>query len=185
MVEAVNDINNHLMQTQLNLTGLFPYEGELPPPFVSNSGDDGFKTLTVDQYLRFRVSDQIDYYERNTQKLGNKLKKLYRGIYIFGGVGTLPAAIGLELWVALTTSLAGVYTTYMESQQIESIVIMYNQSAASLMEIKSGWEVLPLEERRKQDNVMVLLKRTEDILLSEHRQWLRQMDDRTKAGDGR
>jgi hypothetical protein len=177
LVAKVNEINNHLMETELNASGLAPYKGVLPPLYAASEEDDGFTPLSADKYLEWRVVDQINYYQSKTQKLSKQLEKLYWGIYIFGGLGTLLASVGLELWVALTTSLVGVFTTYMEYQQIENIVIMYNQSSTSLQELKSGWDVLPLKDRRNPEKIIFMVAKAEEILLSEHQQWLKNMED--------
>ncbi|MCP5047985.1 MAG: DUF4231 domain-containing protein [bacterium] len=177
MVERINAINNRLMKTDLNSTGLATYEGELPPPYSTDPEDEGFNPLTPEEYLKFRLEDQLNYYQRKAVQLNRKLKVLYWSIYIFGGIGTFLAAIGLELWVALTTSLVGVFTTYMEYQQIENNITLYNQSTASLSDIKSSWNVLSESEKENREMVTLLVGKTEEVLLSEHSQWLQQMED--------
>lgn len=177
LVEKINNIHNHLMDTELNRRGLTPYKGSTPPPYGTAPGDDGFKPLSPAEYLKYRLEDQLNFYQGKTNGFEKKLKRLHWLIYIFGGLGTFLAAIGLELWVALTTALAGTFTTHLEYQQVENTLMLYNQSAASLSQIKSRWDVLPPREKNKPENVFNLLEKTEDVLLAEHKRWVQQMED--------
>ncbi len=175
LAEKINNINNNLMQTELKATGLTPYEGPIPPKNAASPDDDGFKALTPDDYVKYRVVDQLNYYQSRSKVLGKQLSRLNWYIYIFGGLGTLLAAVGLELWVALTTSIVGVFTTYMEYQQIENTLIIYNRAATSLSGIKARWDAL--SPVKKDKNILKLLQDSEDTLLAEHSQWIRQMEE--------
>lgn len=177
IVEKINNINNRLMQTELNSTALTPYEGEIPPEYATGPDDDGFKSLCPKDYLKCRIEHQLNYYQNKTKKLETQLKRLNWLIYIFGGLGTFLAAIGLELWVALTTALIGVFTTYLEYRQVENTLMLYNQGATSLSEIKSGWDVLYPHEKKKKENILNLLENTEGVLLTEHSKWIQQMEE--------
>lgn len=177
LVERINGLHNRLMQSELNRTGLSPYAGQIPPLYGTAGDDDGFKPLRPEDYLKYRLVDQLNYYQKKTTAHEKQLKRLHWLIYIFGGLGTLLASIGFELWVALTTALVGVFTTYMEYQQVENTLMLYNQTAASLSEINSRWDVLPPHEKNKRENILPLLESTEDVLLSEHHKWIQQMEE--------
>jgi len=63
-------------------------------------------------------------------------------VYIVGGVGTLLAAFGHELWIALTTAIVTAVTSYLGNQQVESIVVKYSQAAVDLGNVKAWWAAL-------------------------------------------
>lgn len=177
LVAKVNQLSAHLMQTEVNSEGLAEYTGTVPPQYSTAQGDDGFGPLTIEDYMKFRLTDQANYYLTKTRKLSKKQNKLYWAIIIFGGLGTLLAAVGLELWVAMTASLVGVYTTYMEYQQIDNTIVLQNQTMASLSEIRSGWEVLPADAKTKPERILGLVDKSENVLMAEHSKWLQQMED--------
>jgi hypothetical protein len=178
LVDKITKISSQIMQTEINLTALQPYAGPIPPKMYGASGsDDGFSFLTPESYIEMRLDDQLNYYSLKIVKLEKKLKFFQWLIYIMGGAGTLVAAIGFELWVALTTSLAGVFASYLEYQQVENSLIIYNQAAASLSNIKTWWRALPNKKKREPENVEKLVENTEKILQNEMSGWVQQMQD--------
>jgi hypothetical protein len=104
------------------------------------------------------------------------LTRLQWLIYIIGGLGTFLAAVGLQLWVALTTTLIGVLTTFLEYRQIENTLMKYNQAATNLDNIKAWWMALSPGEQQKPDNIDKLVGSTETILQSELTGWVQQME---------
>jgi hypothetical protein len=94
-----------------------------------------------------------------------------------GGVGTFLAAIGLELWIAVTTALAGAFATYLEAMQLENSVMLYNQAATDLAAIKAWWLALPPDEQLRQDTIDRLVTRAERIMQAELTGWVQQMQD--------
>ncbi|MDN3515436.1 MAG: DUF4231 domain-containing protein [Candidatus Brocadia sp.] len=169
--------SRQLMQTNVNVSALRPYKGHIPPKYAAAEPDDGFSFLTPDQYIALRLDDQLGYYNKKTVKLERQFKFLQWAILIVGGVGTFLAAIHLELWVALTTSLATAFTTYFGYQQVENTLIQYNQAATNLSNIKSWWMSLSPEEQANQKNIGLLVDNTEKVLESELSGWVQHMQD--------
>ncbi|MCK4761728.1 MAG: DUF4231 domain-containing protein [Candidatus Aminicenantes bacterium] len=173
---AIIDINDRLMKTDVNQTALRPYKGEIPPSTYGVAEDsDVFSQLTPAQYLTVRLDDQLTFYKKKTESLEKKLKFFHALIYIFGGLGTFLAAVGLEIWVAVTTSFAGIYTTLLEYKQIENNLMIYNQAASSLSNLKTWWLALP-EEKKKEEQVRTLVDGVEKILHSEQSRWIGNME---------
>jgi hypothetical protein len=178
LARRMEDTSRRLMQTDVNLSALYPYSGPIPPQMYGAAAeDDGFSFLTPDRYLAVRLGDQLSYYRSKTKKLDKQLKLLHWLIYIFGGLGTLLAAAGLELWVALTTSLVGTFTTFLEYQQVENTLMKYNQAATDLANIETWWTSLTAEEKGDQKNIDQLVGLTEKILESELTGWVQQMEN--------
>ncbi len=177
LAEKLQEISRQLMQTEVNLSALRPYTGKLPPLYSTADKDDGLGNLTPDQYLMFRVEEQYRYYSKKTNMLEKKLHKLQWVVYIIGGVGTLLAALGLELWIALTGALVAAVTTYLEYQQIENALLKYNQAASELDNIRCWWLALSAKEQERQENIDVLVRQTERTLQSEFSGWMQDMQD--------
>lgn len=177
LANKMQTITRQLMQTEVNLSSLEAYEGPIPPLYSIASGDDGMSNLNPEQYLVARVEDQLNYYKQRTRALEKRLKRLQWLIYIIGGVSTLLAALGLELWIALTTALVTAISTYMEYQQIETTLVKYNQAANDLANVRSWWVALSAAEQEKQSDIDMLVRQTERILHSEFSGWVQEMQD--------
>lgn len=170
-------ISRKLMQTEVNVAALKKYDGPIPPKYGAAEGDDGLSFLTPDRYLKYRLEDQLNYYQAKTLKLEKKMKQLQWLIYIFGGVGTLLVAIGQEIWIAFTTTLVTALTTYLEYRQLETTVMRYNQTAAELTSLRSWWIALTAEEQADPTNISKLVDQTETTIHSEHAAWVQEMQD--------
>jgi len=178
LARKVKSISRQLMETEVNVSALRPYEGPIPPEmYGAAADDDGFNFLAPDRYITIRISDQLNYYEKRTNQLEKKLKWCQWAILIFGGVGTLLAAIGLELWIALTTALAVAFTTFLEYQQVENTLVKYNQAATGLANVQGWWMALSAEEQADQRNVDKLVEYTEKTIEGELTGWVQQMQD--------
>jgi hypothetical protein len=178
LARNIEMVNRHLMQTEVNQSALRPYRDRIPPRmYGAAEADDGFTPLTPEEYLKVRLGDQLNYYRGKTNKIDRQIK-IYRWlIYVFGGVGTFLAAIGFELWIALTTALAGTLITYLEYRQLETTLVTYNQAAANLLGVQNWWNSLPQVEKEDQENIDKLVFHTERILESELTGWVQYMQD--------
>ncbi|MDM8547474.1 SLATT domain-containing protein [Candidatus Venteria ishoeyi] len=170
-------ISDQLMQSEVNLSALHPSPNNIPPRNSIAEADDGYSPLSPEQYLSYRLENQLNYYVGKTVKLEKKLYRLQIWIYIFGGIGTLLAAVGLELWIALTSSLVAALGTYLSYQQIETTLLKYNKAASELDNIRSWWTALPSAEQEKQANINLMVGQSERTLHSEFSGWVQEMQD--------
>ena len=178
LVEKLKIIRQKLMQTEVNLDAFDPYEGPIPPKMYGAAAeDDGFSPLTPEDYINIRLGDQLSYYQHKTNDLKKELIRWQWLIYIFGGIGTLLAALGWELWIALTTALVGAFMTVVQYKQIENSLIQYNQTAADLANLKLWWTALSDEDKDKSENKIKLVENTEKILEKELTGWIQTMED--------
>lgn len=174
----ISYISNQLMRTDASLHGFQEYKGPIPPKMDGAAGDDdGYSILSADQYIKIRIRDQLTYYQRKAAKLENQLKNLQWLILIIGGVGTLLAAVGLQLWIALTTTLAGMLLTFLEYRQVENTVIKYNQTTTEISNINAWWMSLTSYQRSDPANIDRLVQQTEDTIHTELGGWTKQMQD--------
>jgi hypothetical protein len=178
LYRKLKTISSKLMQTEVNLSALRPYNGQIPPPMYGvAASDDGFSPLTPDRYIDVRLGDQLSYYRLKTNKLERQLKLLQWLVYIFGGLGTLLAAVGFELWIALTTAIVGSIATFLEYKQVENSLMVYNQTATDLANLQVWWTTLPNESREEPGNFEKLVDNTEKILERELKGWVQEMQD--------
>jgi len=87
------------------------------------------------------------------------------------------AAIGLEIWIAVTVALAGALSSFLELKQVEATLLAYNQAATDLEGIRIWWHALPREDRTKQENKEKLVMNTETVLQTELAGWVQEMRD--------
>ena len=162
----------------MNRSALLPYEGTIPPRMYGAAlGDDGFSPLTPDQYIKIRLGDQLSYYQGKTVQLEGTLKVMQWSIYGLGGIGTLLAAVGFQLWIALTTTIVGVITVFLEYRQTENTLVQYNQTAADLANLKSWWAALSDQQQQDPANYDKLVEFTEAILHAEMAGWTQRMEN--------
>jgi hypothetical protein len=178
LAQRLEQINEQLLQTEVNLTALSP-SGELFPFQFTGfpTGPDGYYFLSPEFYLTLRLDDQLDYYRSKAVSLGKNLKWLNRFIYIFGGLGTLLAAVNQEIWVAATTAMVTAFTAYLGLMQVERNLKAYNQTAAALEDVKLKWIALSSTEKKDPLRFDNLVEETETILLGEHSAWVEQMQE--------
>jgi hypothetical protein len=180
LARKVKRVGERLMKTQVNRSGLTPYEGKLPPQYGAARDDDGFSDLEPEKYLAWRLEDQLNWYQKKALVLDKQLQRLQWLIYILGGVGTFLAAVGLEIWIAVTIALVGALTTFLEFKRVETTLTAYNQAATDLDSIHTWWHALPDEDKKdekKQENFEKLVKNTEAVIQSEHAGWVQEMRD--------
>jgi hypothetical protein len=189
LAHKLETISRNLMRTEVNLSALELYHGPIPPEMYGAAvEDDGLSPLDAQTYLDIRLGDQLSYYRLKTVKLEKQLKRLQWSIFIFGGLGTFLAAIGWEIWIAMTTTIIGALTTFLEYRQNEKTLMIYNQAATDLANIKIWWIALSNEEKGKIDNHQKLVDNTEKVLQGEMAGWVQQMENalaelRAKQGD--
>lgn len=177
LAERVGTISSSVMKTDVNLAAINPYLGPLPPPDSVAEGDDGFSLLKPEHYIRWRLRDQADWYKGKTVTLEKRMRRLRWAGLLFGGVGTFLAAVGLELWIAVTTAIVAAVTTHLEYMQIESTLLHYNQAAADLETIRRWWTALPDADRLQSRNVDRLVEQSERVMRSESSGWVQDMHD--------
>ena len=177
LTQIVGKIARRISQTEVNELALKQYDGSIPPPYAAAAMDDGMSVLTPDAYVAARLDDQLAYFESKTVKLEKQLRWRQWIIYIIGGVGTLLAALGLQIWIAVTTAFATALAAHLEHFQIESSLVKYNQSASDLLTVKSWWRSLSEADRVKPANRELLIDSTERILENELTGWVQRMQD--------
>jgi SMODS and SLOG-associating 2TM effector domain 1/Protein of unknown function (DUF4231) len=148
----IRDITGNLVQTEVNRTSLPKVHQNAASKEPMQGGKDSavdqarimerVKFLNPEEYLRDRVDDQIEYFVDKTYRLSRQLKRLQIFIVVAGGLGTFLAAIGGEVWVALTTAVATALTNKLEIEQVENSLVQYNMALTNLRNVESWWKGL-------------------------------------------
>ena len=176
--ERLEPISRRLMGTDVNHGALVPYSGSLPPGMEgARKADDGISFLSPESYIELRLEDQLAYFSIKAPKLAQTTQRMQVAILVAGGVGTLLAAFGVELWIALTTALATSLTSWAATSQSEETLVRYNQSAADLANVKQWWTKLSPAARRNPKNIDQLVEVTEKVLETELSGWVQRMEN--------
>jgi hypothetical protein len=177
LARKVKTIGGQLMKTEANQGSLRPYTGGLPPYYEGQEGDDGFSDLEPEEYLSWRLEDQLRWYRGRSERFHRQLRTIVWATLALGGLGTFLAALGHEVWVAVTVSLASALTGLLTLRQTRTTLIAYNQAATDLEGIRIWWHALPDQEKAKKGNVEKLVESAEEVLQTELAGWVQEMVD--------
>jgi hypothetical protein len=166
LAAKLKDISTALAQSEVNRSSV---------PAVVKNDPARLTFLSLDDYLKQRIDDQIGYFVAKTASLSKRLKTVQVWIYIAGGVGTALAAFHGDVWVALTTAVAATFTTRLEMDQVENSLVQYNQALTGLRNIASWWKALSQWEKGRRRNIDLLVEQTETTLEGELGGWVQQM----------
>lgn len=175
LAKRLKVISRRLMETSVNQTDLQAYKGDLPPRSGTPEEDNGFDDMTAEQYLKWRLENQFNYYQKKVARLGKELRRFQALIILLGGVGALLAAVNLNVWLAVSNALAVAFASYLEFKRIEATIVSCNLSAADLYDIRIWWHALSPETRRQRASVETLVSGTEAVLQTENAGWLQEM----------
>jgi hypothetical protein len=173
--KRVNHIAHKLTRSEIGHSVFKPYNGEFPPRV--DQDEDVLGMLTTDGYLNARLREPIAWYKRKAKKLGTEYKVFQFFIYLVGGVGTVIAALGQHLWVALTASLAVVFTAYLAYRSTEGTLILYNRTATLLTNVETWWASLTPKQKESTTYVDLFVNMTEDTLKNERIGWTQHMEN--------
>jgi hypothetical protein len=178
LAEHIVTITQRLMRTEVN-TGSLQYKGPVPPADTAPDSDDyGPSFLTSERYLQVRLEHQLSYYEGRVAKYERQRSELQWLIFIVGGLGTLLAALGAQLWIALTTATVTALSAWVGDLRLDLTLVKFNQTAAALSDLRVWWRTLSPDEKAKPDNHEALVNQTEQILENERSDWVMQMDEK-------
>ncbi|MCQ3980492.1 MAG: hypothetical protein DPW09_44345, partial [Anaerolineae bacterium] len=157
---------------------LKPYTGVIPPDYSPGdpNSDSGFSNLLANEYIHFRLDNQLNYHANKIVRLQTDRTRLQIAIFIFGGVGTFLAALGgsFSIWVALTTSIAAAFTAWLELRRLDSTINNYSQLILELKIIRDHWFSLTPSQRTS-DEFFKMVTATERVLWSQHNQYISEM----------
>jgi hypothetical protein len=172
LAQEIENVTRRLARTEANTTALPD-----PPQNSTGERDDGMSPLPPDHYIEVWLDDQLKYFRHEAVRLEKFLEGLQLGIIGVGVIGTLLAAIHLDLWVTLTTVIVAALTTFLSYRRIDFTLTNYNQTAIDLENIKGWWTALRPDEQVDPLNVDALVEYTERALETELSGWTQRMQD--------
>jgi SLOG in TRPM, prokaryote/SMODS and SLOG-associating 2TM effector domain 1/Protein of unknown function (DUF4231) len=170
----LTDIETGLMHTAASSGRLTPYTGPLPPAmYGEEEHDDGLRPLDAHSYVAMRVGGQLAYYGGKVETLDRLRARLQLLTLVAGGAGTLLAALGFEIWIGLTTAMAGGALAHLGYLQVDSTLVAYNRAAAQLAALRREFDA----GGAQRPDIESLVTRGEKILTTEQSGWVQQMTD--------
>ncbi len=153
---------------------LKPYTGHIPPTHYAHNpnSDPGFSDLLANDYLRYRLQNQLDWYTNKLTRFAQERNLFQLAVYGFSVLGSILAGLAwlfatLPVWVAVTSSAAAALTAWMELRRMESMVQSYSRICLELGILRDRW--LALEpSRRTGDQFFKLVVSAERVLWSQH-----------------
>lgn len=183
LAKKVNHISHRLTQAEIGHSVFKPYTGKFPPQFAQDR--DVLGMLTTDGYLNARLRESIVWYKNRAKELEREYTVFQWLIYLVGGVGTVIAAVGQHLWVALTASLAVVFTAYLAYRSTEGTLTLYNRTATYLTNVETWWASLTpkqkeittfVDQKESTTFVDLVVSMTEETLKNERIGWTQHME---------
>ncbi|MEM7584215.1 MAG: DUF4231 domain-containing protein [Acidobacteriota bacterium] len=184
--KRVGQATSRLMDTDVLQSSLEPYGGELPPKQAVAQGDDGMSDLEPEHYLTWRLEDQRAFFQSKAKALDRRNHLMQWAIAGLGGLGTLFASVGQEIWVPVAVSVSTALTSYyLQLRSVETHLAGYNRASLELSNVATWW--CGLSQAAKQDHVKFsqLVERTEAILTSENSSWVQNMQAAVAQTDDR
>ncbi len=151
------------------------------PPYYSPddpNSDPGFKDLTGDEYVKFRLENQLAWHIRRVQRFEFERTRLQVFILVAGGLGAFLAAMGtgFSIWVAVTASLGAALIGWQELRNLDPTIKNYSKVIMELMIIYDHWNILEPEERTDAE-FFQMVKSTEDVLWSQNIEYIKSMQE--------
>ncbi|HVN55526.1 MAG TPA: SLATT domain-containing protein [Anaerolineaceae bacterium] len=176
LADHLRKITSILIQIQISdLTLHHAGKETTPPRRFKAMGDDGFSAIGGEEYVRYRLQEQLGYFRARNRQLTRSLQVYRWGIWLAGGLGTLLAAFGNEYWLPLTAGAVTAFSAYLEYRQVDQVLMANNQAEAALSNVLAWWSSLDSRQRQKPANVARVLDETETVLESNVSVWVRQM----------
>jgi hypothetical protein len=163
---------------------VFPaYNGPIPPYYDKDNpnSDPGFSDLTGEQYLRFRLEDQLRWHQGRILRYRRERQVLTFLVLAAGGLGAYFAAWGgvISIWVALTAAVTAALLGWQELRNIDSIIKNYSKVILELTAVYNHWMNLEPEQRTPAEfNAMV--QGTENILWAQNTEYINFMQEALK-----
>jgi len=157
---------------------LTEFKGDVPPYYYPDDekSDPGFTDLTGEEYLGYRLEDQLNWHTKENLKMQRDRKRIQWAILAFGGIGALLAALGgnLAVWVAFTAAIASALIGWEELRGLDMRVGNYSQVILELSIIRDWWLALR-DARPSANDAAQLTIKTEKVLYDQNLEWVSAM----------
>lgn len=151
------------------------------PPYYdpeNPNSDSGFKDLTGNEYLTYRLEDQLSWHIRRVQQFEVNRTRMQIYILAAGGLGAVLAALGggFSIWVAVTATVSSTLIGWQELRNLDKTIKNYSKVIMELMFIYDHWNLLEPEERTEAE-FFQMVKSTEDVLWNQNIEYIKSMQE--------
>jgi esterase/lipase len=185
--KRLGDIQRKLFR---NLGGEFAFEGykgPLPSNYKKSSpnSDPGFHDLTGDEYVKYRLKNQLDWHNNKINQRKRERREMTIAILSVGGIGALLAALGgfLAVWVAFTASITAALLGWQELRRVDEIIKNYSKVVLELSILYNHWQSLEPEEREARQEFEKMVLGCERVLWTQNREFIRSMQEALREAD--
>ncbi len=169
---------NHLKKQTDNFNS-FDQEDSLeddeddPPDFAEINSKENLSCnacgkLSVENYVKYRLKEQLDYYKVLSPRLKRSLQCFQIMIFLCTAAGSLLAHLGFSRWVPALMAFIASITTIMEQKQYSLRLSASNSVQMQLEQLKCYWQGLSIIERRKFVNASYMVETTEATVVSQY-----------------
>jgi len=184
--QEIQTISERLMKTKVNQSGLVwnGLKSSNDATFIKDIkqviGEQDsypFSSLTAEQYIDYRLIDQLSWYRKKIVILDKEWQVLQWLIYVLGGIGTFLAAINMAVWIAVSNAVAASLLSFLEFKKLDTTLVGYNQTATNLENILCWWHALTPESKNDPKNRGKLVDNSENVIRAETTGWVQEMRD--------
>ena len=152
-------------------------------PKVNSPDDDpGYGDLTGDEYMKYRLENQLNWHNKKINKFKIERDRLIISILVIGALGSIIAALGasvggtLSIWVALTASITAALIGWQELRNIDVIVRNYSKVVLELTILRDHWLNLTDAERTATE-FYKLVRDCEEVLWAQNTEYIKSMQE--------
>jgi hypothetical protein len=160
-----------------------PYTGQIPPYYHPDDphSDPGFQDIDGDEYLRYRVENQLNWHSRKLVQIRKQSRRLTIFILLMGAMGALLAGVGtlfngLTVWVALTAAITTALTGWEELRSMDTTITNYSKVKLELNIVRDHWLSL-LDDERTPSEFVRMIRSTENLLWAQNAEYIRSMQE--------
>ncbi|OQY35964.1 MAG: hypothetical protein B6243_04100 [Anaerolineaceae bacterium 4572_5.2] len=154
------------------------YRGNLPPYYDPSRdySDPGFSDLSGDEYLAYRLEDQLAWHIKKILKVQKDRKRLQWLILAFAGSGSFLAAWGgpWVMWVAFTSAIVSSLVGWEELRGLDVKISNYSHVVLELNIVRDQWMMLS-EDARTPAAASKMARETEKVLWNQNVEFVNAM----------
>ena len=169
--QRVSRIQRDLAESFGGELALKSYTGKIPPDYDPEdpNSDPGLNRLMPEDYLHYRLENQLNYYSRKVTRPQRDRLILYSGLFITGGISVIIAAVGANFtaWVAVAIFVAAALLSWYEPARLDAKIATYNQLILGLHNIRDHWQGLSKEEQTGEEFFKIVVA-TEKVIWSQY-----------------
>ena len=179
--QKAREVSDQLLKGACKAVTLVPYRGPLPPKDTFKRGDDGFSSLTPDQYVRCRLRHKVRHYRQSSAWADLLSSSVSLFIAITSAVGTGLAAVAafsqssVLAWIPFTTSLSNTAARLLDTFKWEVMQGKQDGCIRDLSSVAVIWASLRTRADLTRNRDLLVLQ-VESTILDEVDTWAQQMN---------